>query len=204
MRARDIMTSPVHTVGPDTTVESAVRRLTAASITALPVVDDTGALVGMVSEGDLLRHRVPADPTAHVRRDLDRDAERRPRTVREVMSTGPVTTTADADVADVADMMLRRDVRSVPVLDGRVVIGIISRRDILRAAVRDDDVLTREIQHRLDEYAGTPGRWTVTVDSGSATVSGSFADDTDRTVVAVLTRSVPGVTGVELVDAGPD
>jgi CBS domain-containing protein len=201
MRARDIMTSPVHTVGPDTVVESAVRRLTAASITALPVVDGTGTLVGMVSEGDLLWHRVPADPTAHVRRDLDRDAQHRPRTVREVMSTGPVTTTADADVADVADMMLRRDVRSVPVLDGRVVIGIISRRDILRAAVRDDDVLAREIQHRLDEYAGTPGRWTATVDNGSATVSGSFADDTDRTVVTVLTRSVPGVTGVELADA---
>ena len=112
------------------------------------MVDDAGLLVGMVSERDLLRHRVPADPTAHLRRDLDRDPERRPRTVREVMSTGPVTTTPDADVADVADMMLQHDVRSVPVLDGRVVVGIISRRDILRAAVRDDDVLTREVQHR--------------------------------------------------------
>jgi CBS domain-containing protein len=200
MRARDIMTSPVHTVGPDTTVESAVQRLTAESITALPVVDDDGLLVGMVSEGDLLWHRVPADPTAHLRRDLHQDVAGPPRTVREVMSPGPATTTADADVADVADMMLQRDVRSVPVLDGRVVIGIISRRDILRAAVRDDDVLTREIQHRLDEYAGTPGRWTVTVDHGSATVSGSFADDNDRTVVAVLTRSVPGVTAVDLAD----
>jgi len=204
MRARDIMTSPVHTVGPDAAVESAVQRLTAESITALPVVDDAGALVGMVSEGDLLRHRVPTDPTAHLRRDLDRDTERRPRTVREVMSTGPVTTTPDADVADVADTMLQRDVRSVPVLDGRVVVGIISRRDILRAAVRDDDSLAREVQHRLDEYAGASDRWTVTVDKGSVIVVGSFADENDRTVVAVLTRSVPGVTAVELVDADRD
>ena len=201
MRARDIMTSPVHTAGPDTTVESAVQRLTAGSITALPVVDHDGLLVGMVSEGDLLRRRVPTDPTAHLRRDLHHDAAGPPRTVREVMSAEPVTTTPDADVADVAETMLRHDVRSVPVLDGRTVIGIISRRDILRAAVRDDDVLTREIQHRLDDYAGTPGRWTATVDKGSAIVSGSFADENDRTVVTVLTRSVPGVTAVELADA---
>ena len=107
-------------------------------------------------------------------------------------------------MADVADMMLQHDVRSVPVLDGRVVVGIISRRDILRAAVRDDDVLTREVQHRLDEYAGAPGRWTATVHKGNATVAGSFADENDRTVVTVLTRSVPGVTAVELTDAEQD
>jgi CBS domain-containing protein len=204
MRARDIMTSPVHIVAPDAEVEFAVRRLTAESITALPVVDGDGELVGMVSEGDLLRHRVPMDPTAHLRRDLHLDTARPPRTVREVMTTGAVTTTADADVADVADVMLQRDVRSVPVLDGRLVVGIISRRDILRAAVRDDDVLAREVQHRLDEYAGTPNRWTATVDKGVATVAGSFDGENDRTVVAVLTRTVPGVVAVDLTDAEPD
>jgi CBS domain-containing protein len=164
----------------------------------LPVVDDDGILVGMVSEGDLLRRRVPADPTAHLRRDVSAGAPSAPRTVREVMSAHPLTTTPDADVADVADMMLRRDVRSVPVLDGRAVVGIISRRDILRTAVRDDEVLAREVQHRLDEYAGVPGRWTAAVHDGVATVAGEVADDTDRTVLTVLTRSVPGVTVVEL------
>ena len=144
MRAGDIMTKPVHTIGPDASVESAADLLAAKTVTALPVVDD-GALVGMVSEGDLLWHRVPPDPTAHLWRSFDREAPRPPRTVREVMSTRPVTTTPDADVADVADVMLQRDVRSVPVVDGRKVVGIISRRDILRAAVRGDDVLTREI-----------------------------------------------------------
>ena len=203
MRAGDIMTSPVHTVGPDASVESAAELLAAKTVTALPVVDDDGALVGMVSEGDLLWHRVPTDPTAHLWRHLDQEAPRPPRTVREVMSTRPVTTTSDADVADVADTMLQRDVRSVPVVDGRKVVGIISRRDILRAAVRGDDVLTREVQHRLDEYAGTPGRWTATVHKGVASVAGLLRNETERTVVAVLTRSVPGVTAVDLTDAGP-
>jgi CBS domain-containing protein len=203
MRAGDIMTRPVHTVGPDASVESAAELLAAKTVTALPVVDDDGALVGMVSEGDLLWHRVPTDPTAHLWRHLDQEAPRPPRTVREVMSTRPVTTTSDADVADVADTMLQRDVRSVPVVDGRQVVGIISRRDILRAAVRGDDVLTREVQHRLDEYAGTPGRWTATVHKGVASVAGLLRNETERTVVAVLTRSVPGVTAVDLTDAGP-
>lgn len=204
MRARDIMTSPVHTVGPDTSVESAAEVLAAKAVTALPVVDDAGDVLGMVSEGDLLWHRVPADPTAHLWRHLDREAELPPRTVREVMSSRPVTTTPDADVADVADTMLQRDVRSVPVVDGRRMVGIISRRDILRAAIRGDDILTGEVQHRLDEFAGTPGRWTATVRKGVATVTGSYRDENERTVVAVLTRSVPGVTAVDLTEAGPE
>src|SRR4051812_37041802 len=109
MRAEDIMTRPVHTVGPDASVESAAELLAAKTVTALPVVDDDGALVGMVSEADLLWHRVPTDPTAHLWRHPDQEAARPPGTVREVMSTSPVTTTADADVADVADTMLQHD-----------------------------------------------------------------------------------------------
>ena len=158
MRARDIMTSPVHTVGPETSVESVAEILAAKAITALPVVDDAGAVLGMVSEGDLLWHRVPSDPTAHLWRRLGREVQPPPRSVREVMSSGPVTTTPEADVADVADMMLQRDVRSVPVVDGSRLVGIISRRDILRAAVRGDEVLTAEVQRRLDEYGGVPSR----------------------------------------------
>jgi len=201
MRAGDIMTKPVHTIGPDASVESAADLLAAKTVTALPVVDDAGVLVGMVSEGDLLWHRVPTDPTAHLWRNRDKEAPRPPRTVREVMSTRPVTTTPDADVAEVADIMLQRDVRSVPVVDGRKVVGIVSRRDILRVAVRRDDVLAGEVQHRLDEYAGSPGRWTATVHKGVASVTGSLRNETERTVVAVLARSVPGVTAVDLPDA---
>ena len=56
---------------------------------------------------------------------------------------------------------------------------------------------TKEVQHRLDEYAGAPGRWTATVAKGVATITGPYHDSTDRTVVEVLTRSVPGVAAVE-------
>ena len=198
MRARDIMTTSVQVVRQDAPVETAAELLAARQVTALPVIDADGALVGMVSEGDLLWHRVPPDPTAHAWRHLQEPSRRRPGTVHQVMSARPVTATADTDVADIADLMLQHDVRSVPIVDGRAVVGIVSRRDILRAAVRDDDTLTGEVQHRLDEYASGPPRWTATVHRGVATVSGRFDNDVERTVVAVLARTVPGVSAVEL------
>src|SRR3954447_8162710 len=122
MRAKDIMSSPVHTVLEVTTVEAAAQLLTTKAVTALPVVDDTGRLVGMVSESDLLRHRVPADPTAHLRRLPGAHPAERPGTVVEVMSPSTVTTRPEVDVAEVAGQMLEHDVRSIPVLeDGAVV-----------------------------------------------------------------------------------
>jgi CBS domain-containing protein len=99
--------------------------------------------------------------------------------------------------------MLDNDVRSMPVLDGQVIVGIVSRRDILRAMVRSDDQLTIEVQHRLDEYADGRRRWTATVDGGVATVAGEYSNETERAVVMVLARTVPGVAGVKVLESTP-
>jgi osmotically-inducible protein OsmY len=79
-------------------------------------------------------------------------------------------------------------------------VGIISRRDILRAMVRSDDVLTAEVQHRLDEYAGGP-HWTAVVEGGIVRLTGEFRDETEQGIVAVLARTVPGVAAVDLAAA---
>ncbi|MEV4642931.1 CBS domain-containing protein [Actinoplanes sp. NPDC049548] len=203
MRAKDIMSSPVHVIWQNATVEAAAELMAAKAVTALPVVDADSRLVGMVSESDLLWHRVPSDPTAHLRRHPDTDPEWRPGTVAEVMSPSPLTATPDADVADVAETMLQHDVRSMPVVDGRSVIGIISRRDILRVMVRNDEILAQEVQHRLDEYADGVHRWTAVVDGGVATVEGVFSNDTERAVVEVLARTVPGVAAAKVHAVAP-
>lgn len=198
MRVKDIMSSPVYTVEQATTVDAAAALMTAKSVTALPVLDEGGALVGMVGESDLLWHRVPADPTAHLRPLPATDPADRPGLVAEVMSPYPVTTRPDSDVAEAAEAMLEYDVRSIPVLEDGDLVGIVSRRDILRAMVRGDDVLTAEVQHRLDEYADGQHRWTATVEAGIARIAGDFDDITEQGVVAMLARTVPGVAGVDL------
>jgi CBS domain-containing protein len=198
MRAKDIMTRPVHTVAQDASVESAAELMTAHRITALPVVDRQGGLVGMVSEGDLLWHRVPPDPTAHMRRREVTDPGARPEIVSEVMAWDPYTVRPETDVAEVADLMLQHDVRSVPVVEDGGVVGIVSRRDVLRVMVRTDEVLRGEVQHRLDAYADGVSRWTATVTSGVARISGEFDTETERAVVAVLARTVPGIAAVDV------
>lgn len=201
MRAKDVMTSPVLTVGQNASVEGAAELMTAGSVTALPVVDTSGALVGMVSESDLLWHRVPSDPTTVQGRYPDTDPADRPGMVCEVMSPFPIVTGPETDLAEVAGEMLQSDVRSMPVLEDGAIVGIISRRDILRAVVRGDNVLAEEVQHRLDEYADGERRWTATVAGGEASVTGEFRNDTEEAIVAVLARTVPGVATVKI-DAG--
>jgi len=192
------MSRPVHTVYLMDTVEQATALLAEKGITAAPVLDAGGELVGMVSEGDLLWHRVPADPTAHLWRAAGGEVGERPKVVADVMSTDPVTTWPEADLSDVAQLMLDEDVRSVPVVDDGDLVGIVSRRDILRTVVRTDDMLCREVQHRLDEYAGGVRRWTVAVTDGVATIVGGFDDEAERAAVAVMARTVPGVAAVRL------
>jgi len=199
MRVRDIMSRPVHTVGPDDPIETVAEVLTTHSITAAPVVDVEGGLLGIVSEGDLLRRRVPADPTAHLWPVPESTA--RPRTAADVMSRSVATAWPAEDISDAARVMLECDVRSLPVLEGGQIVGIVSRRDLVRAAVRTDGVLRAELQHRLDEYAGEHLRWRVAVDDGACTVVGTFDDEVEKTVVMVMARTVAGIGTVRLVDA---
>lgn len=196
MRVHDIMSRPVYTVRVDDKIEIAAALLASHNITAAPVLDDDGGLAGIVSESDLLWNRVPGEHTVLAGRGAPAPDAERPEQVSEVMTDTVITSWPGEDVSDVAAKMVQFDVRSLPVLDGDDLVGIVSRRDILRAMVRTDDVVCAEVQHRLDEYTGGPRRWTVSVAGGVATVDGSFDDETERQIVAVMTRTVPGVAGV--------
>jgi CBS domain-containing protein len=199
MRVRDLMTNSVQVIAHDAPVESAAELMTTHAVTALPVLDAGGRLIGMVSDSDLLWHRVPAELHGDPGRHPDTEPPpRRPGVVVEVMSEYPITTTPRTDVADVAQLMLDHDVRSVPVLDGGRLVGIVSRRDILKAMVRDDRTLAADVQLRLDDYAGRPGLWTAEVVSGVVTVHGRIRNEQQRAVVTVLARTVPGVAAVHL------
>jgi CBS domain-containing protein len=198
MRARDIMTEHVYTVHPWTTVKQAAAIAARHQVTGLPVVDDEDRLVGIVSEGDLLRRRLPADVTARMWSEPDETVADPPATVAEVMTKTVVTMGPAAEPADLAQTMFDKDIRSIPIVDGSTVVGIVSRRDLLRTMIRADDSLAAEIQRRLDEYAGRAGRWQVSVADGVATVFGAFQDDAEHRVVKILAATVAGVTTVHL------
>ena len=197
MQARQIMTTPVLTVRPDTTVREAATLLLEHRITAAPVLDAGGELIGIVSEGDLVVDRFGHDPRNQVRPVQDEPPG--PQTVGEVMTTPVIALGPSADAADLAQTMLGSDVRSVPIVEGATVIGIVSRRDLLSTLVRDDDAIRAEVVDRIADYRGPTGTWDVQVTDGAVLIVGDLHDD-GRAAVA-LARTVPGVDSVHLAAA---
>jgi CBS domain-containing protein len=142
MKTSEIMTRDVVAIGPDTPVRDAIRLMLERRVSGLPVVDDAGKLTGILTEGDLLR-----------RRETGTERQRRPwlefligpgrlaedyvkthgRRVAEVMSHEVVTTTPDTPVGEIVRLMERQHVKRLPVLDGDVLVGIVSRADLMRA-----------------------------------------------------------------------
>jgi CBS domain-containing protein len=181
MRALDIMSRPVVTVDTQSTVRDAVTALTEHGFAAVPVVDDGDRVVGIFSESDGLR------------------AERRREDPVTTAMTTPVEVTApDADVAVIAERMLAGRLRSLPVVEEGLLVGIVARRDLLRTMVRTDDVITANVRGLLDQYAGIRRHWAVEVADGRVTVTGDFADPAERSLVGALVRTVGGVTAVTL------
>ncbi len=192
MLAREIMTSPAITTTPDLTVKEAIRTLDRHEITALPVVDERHRLVGIVSEADLIRGELVSDPRAHAR-TADDGLEESPKAVADVMTTGVLAVHESTDAADIARLMLDTGVKSIPVVHGQRVVGIVSRRDLIRVLAVSDDRIEDEI-HRLFAEAGLDG-WTATVTDGHVELSGNGLDR-DARVAAILARTVAGVSGV--------
>jgi CBS domain-containing protein len=194
VQVREIMTGQVATVGPDTSAKSAAEVMASRGFAALPVVDGTGAVIGIVAEADVLRSRLPQDPRLHLRRD-DPAAPIPPLAVGGVMTTKVTTVPATADVADLGHLFLDEGLRSVPVLDEGRLVGIVSRRDVLRTLARSDDDIRREVHRLVDSYTGEADGWTVQVSDGVVSLTGADAA-VDASAVRTLARTVPGVVAV--------
>lgn len=181
MRARDVMSRPVVSVDTDATVLDAITALTEHGFAAVPVVDDGDRVVGIFSESDGLRAE-----------------HRREAPVTEAMTRSVEVITPDADVASIAERMLAEHLRSMPVVEEGLLVGMVARRDLLRTMVRTDDVVVVNVRALLDKYAGSRRHWEVRVSDGHVTVSGEFADAAERSLVGALVRTVGGVGGVTL------
>ena len=108
---------------------------------------------------------------------------------------------AGADVVDLVAIMRADGLRSMPVVDGPRLVGIVTRRDLVRTLTRGDLAVATDVRHQLEIYGGH-GRWAVEVDGGSVTITDALENAADRHVATVLAEAVRGVTVVHMADEG--
>jgi len=208
VQVRDVMTREVVTVGPETSVKHAGEVLAGHGFAALPVVDDDTHLVGIVTEADVLRDRLPRDPRLHLRREDGTDLAP-PLLVEGVMTGAVRCVDPTADIADAARLFLDQHLRSAPVVDGERLVGIVSRRDLLRALVRTDGEIRDDLRDLVGRYTGEADAWDVTVVEGVATIRrtrGQSHDPpgTEDRALTALARTVGGVVAVRVLRSAPD
>lgn len=112
MKVRDIMTKPVISARADMLIAEVAEILSKHRISAVPIVEEAGTVIGLVSEFDLL--------------------SRNGRTARDIMTPGIISVSEDTDVDDVRFLLIERRIKRVPVLSGRDLVGIVSRGDLVR------------------------------------------------------------------------
>jgi CBS domain-containing protein len=216
MKARDIMTAPVVSIGPDATVREIAALLLDLRISALPVLD-AGRLVGIVSEADLLhRHEIG---TERSRRpwwlrmlsgdaSLDEYIKSHARRARDVMTHKVVSVEDDAPVSAVVSLLERHGVKRLPVLRGGRLVGIVSRSDLVRALARrqrpakrapqGDEAIRRQLVAELKRHPWWRRVYSsVVVADGFVHFWGTVETQAERDAARVAAENVPGVRGVE-------
>ena len=197
---KDVMTTEVVAVRRDTTFKELAAVLRRYRVSALPVVDDAGRVIGVVSEADLLAKEALADPgvMAEVlhRRDV-RKAEG--LTAGDLMTSPPVTAAPEDPIGQAARMMHFMRVKRLPVVNsGGQLVGIVSRSDVLAVFDRPDEDIRTEIVDSmlLHEFLIDPRLFKVTVESGVVTMEGTPETAALGHALVRKARHVPGVVAV--------
>ncbi len=194
------MTSSVVTVTPETHCKDAAALLVRHRISALPVVDASGRLVGLVSEADLLPLETMPDPRSQAM-PIPRREQPLPRRVDEVMTAEVFTVDEETDLGVVAQQMLRAHVKRFPVLRGDRLAGIVSRHDLIRVIARTDEDVEAGLKRTLAEEGLRLTNLEVRVRDGVVDLIGDGDQQTMR-LAEILARSVPGVLDVRISAGG--
>lgn len=194
MRVEQAMSEPAVTVTPDAPVKAAAALMAAHGYTVLPVVNGDLELVGVVSEGDVVRDRIPPHPM------MCAEPAREPAapTVGEIMTTDVVAADSHEDVRSLVRRMREARVRSVPVRRHGSVVGVVSLHDIVEMVARADERIAADVRHHLDIYA-RPGQFDVHVRDGEAVLIDSVGDRRQWHTVRVLAEQVAGVQRARVV-----
>ena len=215
LTARDLMTPDVVTVPPETPVTAMARLLADRGISAVPVVDAAGTVLGIVTEADLISRLAgeedrPSSWFGSLFSDPARQAERFARThgvtAKDLMTEQVVSVTPDETAAHIAHMMEERKIRRVLVLEDGRLKGIVSRADLLRALVApppqeadlSDERVRRAVLAAMKKEPWTDTFYTmVEVKDGVVHFHGFRRSDAVQKALRVLAENVPGVKAVE-------
>ncbi len=197
----DVMTRNVVVVGPDTDFKTCVRRMQEHKVSALPVVDQDRKLVGIVSEADLLaKERRRGERRRLLSATSEEDGQAAGRTAGQVMTSPAICISPDASIPQAARLMYREAVKRLPVVDaGGVVVGIVSRADLLKTYVRSDDAIKRDIVSDVITRALfiDPKAVDVEVADGVVKLSGELETRSLSRLLIELAQRVEGTVAVE-------
>ena len=216
MKVKDVMTSPVISIEPETPVLQAVRIMLQRRISGLPVIDKDGRLAGMVTEGDFLRRAETGTERRRPRwleylvgpgRLADEYTHSHGRKVSEIMTADPVTVTEETSLEEVVKLMEKRQIKRLPVVRGEEVVGIISRANLVHAlagmarevkpvAAGDQGIRDRLLAELAKQPWAPVALIDVIVKDGIVDLWGTITDERERQAIIVAAENVPGVKRV--------
>jgi CBS domain-containing protein len=216
MRARNVMVRGVATTTPETTVENVARLMINLRISGVPVLDKNGQLVGIVTEGDMLRRaetgtdrrRSPWSEWFSANSRLAAEyIKSHARRVEDIMTREVVSVGELATLGEIAELMETKRIKRVPVVHDGKIVGIVSRADLLQVlasggattAHEDNDRLIRErllAELRQQEWAN-PTESSVVVSDGVVHFWGTVGSKEERRALRVVAENIPGVRGIE-------
>ena len=215
MRAHQIMTHRIISVTPETPIADAANIMLANHISGLPVLNASGELVGIVSEGDFLRRSEIGTQRKRPRwlqfftstgRLADDFVAERGRRVEDVMTREPVTVHEEARLEDLVALMEKRGVKRLPVMRNEKLIGIVTRSNLLQAVAglakevpdptADDDHIQARLLRAFDAADWRPIGLQVAVRNGVVHLYGLIADDRARRAAVVAAENTEGVKEV--------
>jgi CBS domain-containing protein len=215
MRAHQIMTRPVISVTPETTIADAANTMLQKHVSGLPVVDAAGKLVGIISEGDFIRRSEIGTQRKRGRflkfilgpgQQAADFVHEHGRKIAEIMTPEPLTIGEDTPLEEIVRLMEKNGVKRLPVTRGDKIVGIVSRANLLQAVASlareipdptaDDDHIRNRVIDALAKNDWCPFGLSVVVRDGIVHLSGVITEERSRQAAVVAAENVTGVNKV--------
>ena len=215
MRAHQIMTRPVITVTPETTIVEAANTMLQRHVSGLPVVDASGKLVGIISEGDFIRRTEIGTQRKRGRflklilgpgKAATDFVHEHGRKVAEIMTPEPLTISEDTQLEEIVELMEKNNIKRLPVTRADKIVGIVSRSNLLQAVASlakeipdptaDDDHIRNRVIDAIEKNDWCPFGLSVIVRDGIVHLSGVITEERARKAAVVAAENVTGVVSV--------